>query len=1004
MKVVKGLELIGKGLGGALAGGLGADYRDLSYRRNYREAKRKAQEEKDQEAKKEAKEQEAKAKKAKRDAAAQEKLNNANKPKGFNPVDVSKQNLKIKGNELKRLTIENKYREALIKKELLDLEDRLSETIKQNFDKSALKEQVREQSPSAPAQKNYRELKTSLKTINKNVLETKFLAMNIIYAIKKLEGVGNNSASASSSGPGIFESLKKMGQNTLGAGKNLLKGGSFKNLLKGGAILGGATLLGKSAINAAMPITEEQENYHSTWNTLKRLLTWDYGSKSKKSKPGPKLIQAPRSQQNIGVSAPSLSPTERILLEVGRRSILGTPSMVPGAFLGGSSTSPAPGIFTPQNSSGTAGRVSGNVRRMGGPTEQAPVSQRQIPGAPSWAGGFNMSPTNPTFNSPQLFNNNPNNLKPGTFGAPSWVGGFNTGSTNNNNTPANMTPREMAVLNMISKREGSTHPDIIFGDRGNTPGTSKYSYVLGGKKLSEMTINEVIAAQRQLTQATAADGIAGGRGTSAMGSGQFVRATLIANLKKLGIPESEWGKVKFDKDLQRRVTLQNFRDTVGDPNGDPSKWNTQRLGQQWESFDTNKGKSPLTQAEINSVNSASNTRNPVTGGTLRSPSTISPTQLPSMITNPALGSVPNTRNGTIRGPSSNAPTPSFVTPNVSENTTGKIRNKPLQADVRGAISYAAAQAGVQAEVFSGGQDAPGPGARRTGSSRHDHGNAGDVRFTIIENGKKRYLNANNPEDMKRFYEIAKHARAAGMTGIGMGPGYMGGSAMHIGKGGNMVWGAGGRSVNAPAWLKQAFDEGSKMKPVNPLAYASGTNVGQMSEQTRLGPGSGNPLIKGGRQDGPVPGGSSPGVSPLTPDAARRLANPNLVNPMIPKGPVSPFDSNTIVRNQGMGGTPILPSNLTNGYNTGSLSMMKQLPPSGLNTAPSVSPKNYVAPKQEMVMPKPQVPVPNSPFGNTPRQTEAPKEPQSQSQAKAGFKGLSYTNPDSAYIMPAGLGI
>lgn len=170
------------------------------------------------------------------------------------------------------------------------------------------------------------------------------------------------------------------------------------------------------------------------------------------------------------------------------------------------------------------------------------------------------------------------------------------------------TGKEKAVIKMIAKREGSTDPNIIFGDVGNKGGTGKYSKALGldNKKLSDMTINEVIDLQGKLRQLTKADGIGviDGRvvGTSAVGMGQMIEGTLKSNLQKLGIPEDQWDKVKFDGHLQNRLTLQNFRDNVGDPN-DPNSWNMTGLQNQWESFDTRKGKAPLSQTEIESVQS-----------------------------------------------------------------------------------------------------------------------------------------------------------------------------------------------------------------------------------------------------------------------------------------------------------------------------------------------------------------------------------------------------------------
>lgn len=169
------------------------------------------------------------------------------------------------------------------------------------------------------------------------------------------------------------------------------------------------------------------------------------------------------------------------------------------------------------------------------------------------------------------------------------------------NTQGNFTPRERATLNFISNREGARDPNIIFGGE-------RYKAALGldKKPLTEMSVAEVLEMQKKMTQLTAAEGIAGGRGTSAVGTGQMVRGTLIANLQALGIPEDQWGSVKFDQTLQERLTLQNFKSSgIGDPNGDPNSWNMTRLGAQYESLDTSKGFPPMSQAELQSIATAS---------------------------------------------------------------------------------------------------------------------------------------------------------------------------------------------------------------------------------------------------------------------------------------------------------------------------------------------------------------------------------------------------------------
>jgi len=126
------------------------------------------------------------------------------------------------------------------------------------------------------------------------------------------------------------------------------------------------------------------------------------------------------------------------------------------------------------------------------------------------------------------------------------------------------------------------------------------------------------------------------------------------------------------------------------------------------------------------------------------------------------------------------------------------RNQPLDPRLVQALGYLGPM-GITAEVFSGGQDATGP--NRVGSHRHDHGGAGDIRF--YKDG--RALSWANPNDLPTFQDIVKQGKAAGITGFGAGPGYMGEGTMHIGFGSPGVWGAGGKGANAPEWLRAAYN-------------------------------------------------------------------------------------------------------------------------------------------------------------------------------------------------------
>ncbi len=153
---------------------------------------------------------------------------------------------------------------------------------------------------------------------------------------------------------------------------------------------------------------------------------------------------------------------------------------------------------------------------------------------------------------------------------------------------------------------------------------------------------------------------------------------------------------------------------------------------------------------------------------------------------------------------------------------GAIRNKPISGDLESALSFLP-ELGVTMEVFSGGQDAKGQGDRRTGSTRHDHGNAADVFF--YKDGKK--LDWANPADRPIFEEIVRRGRAAGVTGFGAGDGYMQPGSMHIGFGGEAVWGAGGKGENAPSWLQAAYNGGGAPVMTDAMPAYNGPSAGDL---------------------------------------------------------------------------------------------------------------------------------------------------------------------------------
>lgn len=126
------------------------------------------------------------------------------------------------------------------------------------------------------------------------------------------------------------------------------------------------------------------------------------------------------------------------------------------------------------------------------------------------------------------------------------------------------------------------------------------------------------------------------------------------------------------------------------------------------------------------------------------------------------------------------------------------RRQPISGKLETALAQVAPELGLTVEVFSGGQPSSGPD--RTGSHRHDHGNAADV--FLYKDGRK--LDWANPDDRPIFEELVKRGKAVGLTGFGAGEGYMRPGSMHVGYGDPGVWGKNGDGVNAAGWLRKAY--------------------------------------------------------------------------------------------------------------------------------------------------------------------------------------------------------
>lgn len=138
-------------------------------------------------------------------------------------------------------------------------------------------------------------------------------------------------------------------------------------------------------------------------------------------------------------------------------------------------------------------------------------------------------------------------------------------------------------------------------------------------------------------------------------------------------------------------------------------------------------------------------------------------------------------------------------PNILLNNRG-TRNKPPPMNLMQIINAVAGKYGAVANVTSGGQPPKGTSARRTGSTRHDI-NVGAVDMQLLKGGKPvPHTTAAGQQLWAGFIrDLASH----GLTGFGAGQGYMGPTTAHVGYGSRAVWGAGGKSRNAPGWLRQA---------------------------------------------------------------------------------------------------------------------------------------------------------------------------------------------------------
>tara|TARA_R110000772_G_scaffold156878_1_gene268112 strand:- start:2 stop:739 length:738 start_codon:yes stop_codon:yes gene_type:complete len=226
---------------------------------------------------------------------------------------------------------------------------------------------------------------------------------------------------------------------------------------------------------------------------------------------------------------------------------------------------------------------------------------------------------------------------------------------------------------------------------------------------------------------------------------------------------------------------------------------------------------------------------------------------------------------------------------------GATRSQPLNQQLISAMSFLP-EMGLTMEVHSGGQDAEGP--NRTGSTRHDHGGAGDVDF-ITADGRR--LSASNPNDQAILAQVIARAKANGVTGFGQGADYMGDTRIHLGYGNPGVWGADGKSANAPEWLRTAYSgtpQGNQQTGNDTMAALGLPNNPPQGSYSRMpvydpqGPQSRMPVY-----DPQGPQGMMPVYAPQGPrNALERLPPPQLRNALMdPADFMAPVGTNALTR-------------------------------------------------------------------------------------------------------------
>jgi hypothetical protein len=155
--------------------------------------------------------------------------------------------------------------------------------------------------------------------------------------------------------------------------------------------------------------------------------------------------------------------------------------------------------------------------------------------------------------------------------------------------------------------------------------------------------------------------------------------------------------------------------------------------------------------------------------------------------------------------------------NQNQKKLGAVRSKPISKKLENVLEYAARKANVEVDVYSGGQPAKGTSRARVGSTRHDLGNAADIRlYSVDEKGKRSRVSFTSKSGRKTYQTFIEAAAAAGATGIGAGTEYMGAESIHVGFGKRADWGSAFDSRNQKAFGFKAAKNRGHRKPVKNL--------------------------------------------------------------------------------------------------------------------------------------------------------------------------------------------